>query len=232
MNYIISSIVLLAVIMIIIYILSIDNNADKFKNKIKEVFLVVKSKKINYLNDKDNKNLLLYIKQHFKSDDNIIIPTKIYYEKTQSGYEMNNIDIICYKYNNSQFNELPYKINILFVPFEKDNYISNQTLFGLHGHYLLTILDEKTNKTKTVSFNEEVFIKQDQREYNTQEKKILSVKPIQQISTKSIHTDTDVLDMIPDIIQLTETEENNIDIDIEDELNTTDTEKLISHNFK
>ena len=91
MNYIIFSIVLLVVIIIIIYILSIDNNIDKFKNKIKEVFSVVKSKKINYLNDKDNKNLLLYIKQHLKSDDNIIIPTKIYYEKTNHGYELNNI---------------------------------------------------------------------------------------------------------------------------------------------
>jgi hypothetical protein len=194
--------------MIIIYILSIDNNADKFKNKIKEVFSVVKSKKINYLNDKDNKNLLLYIKKHFKSDDNIIIPTKIYYEKTESGYKMNNIHIICYKYNNKQFNEIPYDIDILFVPFEKDNYISDQTLFGLHGHFLLTVLN---NNNKTVSFNEEVFIKQELNE-----------------TSKSIHTETDVLEMIPDIIHLTESD----DIEHINSIDTTDTEKLISHNFK
>jgi hypothetical protein len=232
MNYIISSIVLLAVIMIIIYILSIDNNADKFKNKIKEVFTVVKSKKINYLNDKDNKNLLLYIKQHFKSDDNIIIPTKIYYEKTERGYEMNDIHIICYKYNNKQFNELPYNINILFVPFEKDNYISDQTLFGYHGHYLLTILDnnKSTNdkpindkptndkpindKPKNVNFNDDLFIKQKINSSNT------SIPQTEQPNSNP-ETYTDVLEMIPDIIHLTESD------DI-----TTDTEKLISHNFK
>jgi hypothetical protein len=212
--------------MIIIYILSIDNNADKFKNKIKEVFSVVKSKKINYLNDKDNKNLLLYIKQHFKYDDNIIIPTKIYYEKTERGYELNNIHIICYKYINKQFNEISYNINILFVPFEKDNYISDQTLFGLHGHYLLTILDNNIDKSKNVSFNDELFIKQEQTKMATS---VLPVKPITPIPpkqvqyTKNINTETDILEMIPDIIHLTESEEY---------IDTTDTDKLISHNFK
>ena len=113
MNYIVSSIVLLSIIMIIIYILSIDNNIDKLKNKITELFSVAKSKKINYLNEKDHRNLLNYIKQHFYSDDNVTIPTKIFYDKTNRGYEMNNIDIICYKYNDSTFLEKPNKINIL-----------------------------------------------------------------------------------------------------------------------
>ncbi len=202
MNYIISSIVLLSIIMIIIYILSIDNNMDKLKNKIKEIFSVVKSKKINYLNENDNKNLLLFIKQHFNSDDNIIIPSKIFYEKTDIGFEMNNINIICYKYNNNKFDEVPYKINILFVPFEKDNYISNQTLFGLHGNYKLLIID---NKKKSVQFNEKEEI------------------------INNTETYTDVLDMIPDIIHLSETEENIDEIYNDD---TTDTEQLISHNLK
>jgi hypothetical protein len=215
MNYIISSIVLLSIIMIIIYILSIDNNMDKLKNKVKEVFSVVKSKKINYLNENDNKNLLSFIKQNFNSDDNIIIPSKIFYEKTDNGFEMNNINIICYKYNNNKFDEVPYKINILFVPFEKDNYISNQTLFGLHGNYKLSIIEE--TKKKSVQFNE-------QKEIINET--FISSPPTAKETTE---TYTDVLDMIPDIIRLSETEENIDDID---DIITTDTEQLISHNLK
>ncbi len=223
MNYIISSIVLLSIIMIIIYILSIDNNMDKLKNKINELFSVVKSKKVNYLNEKDNKNLLEFIKQHFSSDDNIIIPSKIFYEKIENGFQMNNINIICYKYNNNKFDEIPYKINILFVPFEKDNYVSNQTLFNLHGNYKLEIIEDKKNNTednkkKTVQFNEkkeiinETFIP-----YKDEHKETM-------VATE---TYTDVLDMIPDIIRLSETEEN-----IDDMNDTTDTIELISHNLK
>ncbi len=224
MNYIISSIVLLSVIMIIIYILSIDNNADKFKNKIKEIFSVVKSKKINYLNDKDHKNLLNYIKQHFNSEDNVTIPLKVYYNKNERGYEMNDVNIICYKYNNNSFIEKQYKINILFVPFEKENYVSNQTLFNLHGNYILSIKTPDTiiekpeipnkvesyeNKTKSVQFNSnDTFIPQTDFKENEHNK---------------VDTYTDILDMIPDIIHLSE---DNSPLD------TTDTEKLISHNFK
>jgi hypothetical protein len=213
MNYIISSIVLLAVIMIIIYILSIDNNADKFKNKLKELFSVAKSKKINYLNEKDHRNLLNYIKQHFYSDDNVTIPTKIFYDKTDRGYEMNNIDIICYKYNDSTFLEKPNKINILFVPHEKDNYVSNQTLFGIYGNYMIKQLNENINENDTsiqnkkVKFtNNDTFIPQNNK---TEE--------------NNIETYTDILDMIPDIIHLSE--DNSM-------VNTTDTEELISHNLK
>lgn len=191
----------------------------KLKNKMNELFSVVKSKKVNYLNDKDNKNLLEFIKQNFNSDDNIIIPSKIFYDKTDNGFEMNNINIICYKYNNKKFDEIPYKINILFVPFEKDNYISNQTLFNLHGNYKLEIVEENKKKVeekrKSVQFSEkkeiinETFISADHRETHRE----------------NTETYTDVLDMIPDIIRLSETEEN-----IDDD--TTDTIELISHNLK
>ncbi len=211
MNYILSSIVLLAVIMIIIYILSIDNNIDKLKNKFKELFSVAKSKKINYLNEKDNKNLLLFIKQHFNNTDNITIPTKIFYNKTESGYEMKNINIICYKYNGNNFIETPQIINILFIPFEKEHYISDQSLFGLHGNYMIEIVSDKINN-KIVKFNNnDTFIPQTNN--NNQD------------NNKDNNQDnyTDVLDMIPDIIHLSE---NN------SELNTTDTAELISHNFK
>ena len=199
---------------------------DKLKNKIKEVFSVVKSKKINYLNENDNKNLLSFIKQNFNSDDNIIIPSKIFYEKTDNGFEMNNINIICYKYNNNKFDEVPYKINILFVPFEKDNYISNQTLFGLHGNYKLSILEDNNkilvadNNKKTVQFSEKNEIINDT---------FINSPPSN--SKETTETYTDVLDMIPDIIRLSETEEN-IDIDDINNIDTTDTEQLISHNFK
>ena len=200
---------------------------DKLKNKIKEVFSVVKSKKINYLNENDNKNLLLFIKQNFNSDDNIIIPSKIFYEKTDNGFEMNNINIICYKYNNNKFDEVPYKINILFVPFEKDNYISNQTLFGLHGNYKLSILEDnkkilvEDNNKKTVKFSEKNEIIND----------TFIISPPSN-SKETTETYTDVLDMIPDIIRLSETEENIDDINEIDAIDTTDTEQLISHNFK
>lgn len=215
MNYIISSIVLLSVIMIIIYILSIDNNADKFKNKMKELFSVAKSKKINYLNEKDHCNLLNYIKQHFYSDDNVTIPTKIYYDKTDRGYEMNNIDIICYKYNDSTFLEKPNKINILFVPHEKDNYISNQTLFGIYGNYMIKQLN-----IEPISNENDALIQNKKVKFTDNDTFIPQTNKIEDYN---LETYTDILDMIPDIIHLSE--DNSI-------ANTTDTEELISHNLK
>ncbi len=208
MNFVISSVILLAVILIIIYILSIDNNIDKLKNKFKELFNVAKSKKINYLNSKDNINLLNYIKYQFKSSDNVTIPTKIYYNKTERGYEMSNIEIICYKYNNNEFQEQIYIIDILFVPFEKEHYTSNQSLFGLYGNYMMTIKD-----TKAV----------------LNEKKLPEIIATQDINSNIVfnetidNIDTDILNNIPDIIHLSE---DNSEID------TTDTAELISHNFK
>jgi hypothetical protein len=225
MNYIIFSIVLLVVIIIIIYILSIDNNIDKFKNKIKEVFSVVKSKKINYLNDKDNKNLLLYIKQHFNNNnndniDNITIPSKIFYNKTERGYEMNNINIICYKYTNNNFEEIPHTINILFVPFEKENYISNQSLLGLHGNYMINIIDKLSDKLPKI-LSEPINLSEKTVKFDTHNTFIQNNNK-NDYNNDNHETYTDVLDMIPDIINLTE----------DDSIITTDTEQLISHNFK
>ncbi len=232
MNYIISSIVLLAIIMIIIYILSIDNNLDKLKNKLKELFVVAKSKKINYLNEKDHANLLNYIKHHFSSNDNVTIPSKVYYNKTEHGYEMNDINIICYKYNNNSFIEIPYKINILFVPFEKDNYVSNQTLFNYHGNYMINIV-EPINSAKPIIPKTQPQIIPENQTPILNEPKIKSVQFnnndtfIPQNNNFALEekqeTYTDVLDMIPDIIQLSE---DNSPLD------TTDTEELISHNLK
>ena len=181
MNYIIMSIILLVAILIIIYMLSIDNNLNKLKNKFSEITNAVKVSKMNYLNHHDNNNVLNFIKTQFKSDDNIIIPNRIYYNKTDKGYELNNINIICYKNKNAKFEETNYNINLTFIPFEKDNYYSNQTLLGKHGNYLMKINN-------------------DNQENNTE-----------------------AFDMIPDIIQLTEESS---------EIETSDTEQLIAHNFK
>ncbi len=174
------SIILLVVILIIIYLLSIDNNLNKLKNKFNEITNVVKVSKMNYLNHHDNNNVLNFIKTQFKSDDNIIIPNKIYYTKTEKGFELNNINIICYKNINNKFEENNYNINLVFIPLEIDNYYSNQTLLGKHGNYIMKINNNQDNITET-------------------------------------------FDMIPDIIQLTE-ESSDVD--------TSDTEKLIAHNFK
>ncbi len=221
MNYIISSVILLVVIMIIVYILSIDNNVDKLKNKLKELFIVAKSKNINYLNEKDHTNLLNYIKQHFNSNDNVTIPLKVYYTKTENGYEMNNINIICYKYTNNSFVEIPYKINILFVPFEKDNYVSNQTLFNYHGNYMINVIEPKIEQNKDIRepFKEDVKLKSVQ--FNNNDTFI--PQQVNKDNQEKQETLTDVLDMIPDIIHLSE---DNSPLD------TTDTEQLISHNIK
>ena len=59
MNYILSSVILLVITIIIIYLFSIDNNIDKFKNKLNATFNTIKSNQINYLNEFDL-SLLLY----------------------------------------------------------------------------------------------------------------------------------------------------------------------------
>ncbi len=161
--------------------LSIDNNLHKIKNKFNEITNIVKVSKMNYLNNHDNNNVLHFIKTQFKSDDNIIIPNKIYYTKTEKGFELNNINIICYKNKNNKFEEFNYNINLLFIPFEKDHYYTNQTLLGKQGNYIMKINNE------------------------------------------NLETNTEIFDMIPDVIQLTEESS---------EVQTSDTEQLIAHNFK
>lgn len=161
--------------------LSIDNNLNKIKNKFNEITNIVKVSKMNYLNNHDNNNVLNFIKTQFKSDDNIIIPNKIYYNKTEKGFELNNINIICYKNKNNNFEESNYNINLLFIPFEKDHYYTNQTLLGKQGNYIM------------------------------------------KINNDNLDTNTEIFDMIPDVIQLTEDSS---------EVQTSDTEQLIAHNFK
>jgi hypothetical protein len=224
MNYVVSSIILLSVVLIIIYILSIDNNINKFKNKIKELLTVFKSKKVNYLNEKDNLNILNYIKSKFNSDDNVTIPTKIYYKKTEMGYEMNDINIICYKYNTNGFIEQPYKINILFVPFEKENYISNQSLLGLYGNYMISVnmieqLSMNQNENQNMNQSNSVI----KSTNNSAIKSAIKSEIKSNVDNYNIYSDTNDLDMIPDMIELSDND-NDIDIDIDN--------MLISHNIK
>ena len=241
MNYIVSSIILLAVVLIIIYILSIDNNMEKFSNKLKDIFNSVKSNKLNFLSEKDNINLLNFIKASFKYDDNVIIPKKIFYIKTENGYIINDLDIICYKYNVNSFIEKLYKINILFVPFEKDHYMSNQSLLGIHGNYKMDIVssdkaivhseenehfanDVNTNKITKPNITENKDIKTPKVETRVPSEKQAKKVTIDTndifISNTNSETQNDILDMIPDIIHLTSEDD------------TTDTIALISHNLK
>ena len=240
MNYIVSSIILLAVVLIIIYILSIDNNMEKFSNKLKDIFNSVKSNKLNFLSEKDNVNLLNFIKASFKYDDNVIIPKKIFYTKTENGYEINNLDIICYKYNVNSFTESPYKVNILFVPFEKDHYMSNQSLLGMHGNYKMDIVSSDKaivhseeneyfeNKQNIIEQNKPIINKKTNNKEPTIETRAPSEKQAKKVTIdtndffiSNTNSETqDVLDMIPDIIHLTSEDD------------TTDTIALISHNLK
>lgn len=243
MNYIVSSIILLAVVLIIIYILSIDNNMEKFSNKIKDIFNSVKSNKLNFLGEKDNMNLLNFIKASFKYDDNVIIPKKIFYKKTENGYEINDLDIICYKYNINSFTESPYKVNILFVPFEKDHYMSNQSLLGMHGNYKMDIIsfdkatmhveeNKSQNDDSVNNKNIQHLPDANSKDPSTKQTKKVSIN-MNDICINNPNSDTqsdienwknsetqDILDMIPDIIHLTSEDD------------TTDTIALISHNLK
>jgi hypothetical protein len=196
---------------------------EKFSNKLKDIFNSVKTNKLNFLSEKDNMNLLNFIKSSFKYDDNVIIPKKIFYTKTEDGYMINDLDIICYKYNVNSFIEKPYKVNILFVPFEKDHYTSNQSLLGMHGNYKMDI----------VSSDKEIMHMKEKEDFDNPpklEKRVPSEKQAKKVTidTNDIfinpniqsETQNDILDMIPDIIHLTSEDD------------TTDTIALITHNLK
>lgn len=219
MNYIVSSIILLSVILIIIYLLSIDNNMERFSNKLKDIFNTVKSPKLNFLSEKDNINLLNFIKNSFKYDDNVTIPTKIYYNKTDIGYEINDLDIITYKYRENGFMENTYKINILFVPFEKAHYMSNQSLLGMHGNYKMDIISHN-KPVLHIDNNEHIDNNKHIDNINPPKKKKSSLKkPKEEIFI------TDPNDpfagLIPDVIHITSEQFS--------ENNTTDTIELITN---
>ena len=175
MNYIVSSIVLLVIIMIIIYILSIDNNSYKLKNKLKEMFSVAGSKKINYINEKDSLLLLNFLKSHYNNYANVMIPKKIFYIKDEEGYIMKDVDIITYKFNSNTSEN--HTITIKFIPIKNELFIGRYTLFGMNGNYYIH-QQKETDGEKEIK-------KPEQEE-----------RPYSEILNSS--------DMIPDIIHITE----------------------------
>ena len=201
MNYIISSIVLLVVVLIIIYLFSIDNNIDRFKNKIKDTCTTIKTEKTNYISENDSMILLQFLKSHYNLYDNILIPKKIFYILDKDEYTLKEINIIGYKINDTfSFDEVKHTITIRFMPIKNELFIGRYTLFGVNGNYYIeTDINDQQSKSnkKLQSIIKNTPIESKQNE---------SIKN----KTDDIHliTATDILDMIPDIIHLSTDEKD------------------------
>jgi hypothetical protein len=203
MNYIISSIILLVVVLIIIYLFSIDNNIDRFKNKIKDTCTTIKTEKTNYISETDSMILLQFLKSHYNLYDNILIPKKIFYILNKDEYTLKEINIIGYKINdNFSFGEVKHTITIKFIPIKNELFIGRYTLFGVNGNYYIEtdINDEKSKSNKKL----QPIIKNTPIE--TKPSKNESIK--NKIDDNPLITATDILDMIPDIIHLSSDEKD------------------------
>lgn len=201
MNYIISSIVLLVVIMVIIYLLSIDNNIDKFKNKIVDTFTTIKSKEMNYINESDSVILLHFLKTYYPQYNNIMIPKKIFYDKfEESGYIMADINIIGYKLVDNIYINTEHIITIKFIPIKNELFIGRYTLFGINGNYYI---EKDSNMIQINEKNTNIIP-------NIQNKKKSILRQERPIDTT--YSATDVLDMIPDIIHLSSNMEEDSEI--------------------
>ena len=201
MNYILSSIILLVVTIIIIYLFSIDNNIDKFKNKMKETFTTIKSDKINYLNDTDSSMLLHFLKSYYNTYDNIMIPRKVFYcmDKTNNGYILEEVQIIGFKLQNNTFIENNHTITIKFIPIKNELFVGRYTLFGKNGNFYIELDDKPVDVIVDIP-EKKLSKKKNKSKSNT----ILS-------EVKDMNTATDILDMIPDIIHLSSDVEENTD---------------------
>lgn len=183
MNYILSSVILLVITIIIIYLFSIDNNIDKFKNKLNATFNTIKSNQINYLNEFDLSLLLHFLKLHYTQYNNIMIPRRVFYllDKKNNVYILQNIQIIGFKLHNDVFIETNHTVTIKFIPIKNELFVGRYTLFGKNGNYYIEDDISQINKS--------------------------DIKPRKKTTMSSQQTDakeltTDVLDMIPDIIHL------------------------------
>jgi hypothetical protein len=223
MNYVISSIILLVITIIIIFLLSIDNNIDKFKNKIKDTFSTIKSTQINYLNEYDSNILLHFLKSHYQAYDNIMIPKKVFYtiEKDKNVYVMQDIEIIGFKFNNiNTFTENKHTITVKFTSIKNELFIGRYTLFGQNGNYYIESDSSNLPVNKILSNNNVI---QPQSILKTSKREKIT-KPILSETRNNIFTEprsdynntTDIFDMIPDIIHLSTHEEDSV-------LNTTAT---------
>jgi hypothetical protein len=209
MNYIISSIVLLVVIMIIIYLLSIDNNMEKFKNKLRDTFVTIKSKELNYINQQDSMNLLYFLKSYYPQYNNIMIPKKIFYTKIEdTDYIMSDINIIGYKLENNIYLNTEHTVNIKFIPIKNELFIGRYTLFGINGNYYI-----EKDSNDIIKNPDPIIVSE----------KINTKKHIKSILKSDItHSVTDVLDLIPDIIHLSSNiEDDSVNVTTESEQNNT-----------
>jgi len=199
MNYILSSIILLVVTIIIIYLFSIDNNIDKFKNKMKETFTTIKSDKINYLNDIDSSMLLHFLKSYYNTYDNIMIPRRVFYiiDKTNNGYILEDVQIIGFKLQNNTFIENNHTITIKFIPIKNELFVGRYTLFGKNGNFYIELDDKPVDVIVDIP------------EKKLSKKKSKSKKNTIISEVKDMNTITDILDMIPDIIHLSSDIEEN-----------------------
>ena len=191
MNYILSSIVLLVTTIIIIYLFSIDNNIDKFKNIIIETFSTIKSTKLNYLNVDDKKSLEFAI--------------------------LENIQIIGFKLQDNLFVEHTHTITINFIPIQNDLFVGRYTMFGKNGNFYIDkpmldkkssdkILSDKKSSDKKLSDKKSSDKKLSDKKLSN--KKIFKKQNIMS-EVRDLNTVTDILDMIPDIIHLSSDVEEN-----------------------
>ena len=238
MNYILSSIILLVVTIIIIYLFSIDNNIDKFKNKIKETFTTIKSDKINYLNEIDSSMLLHFLKSYYPNYDNIMIPRRVFYtiDKINNGYILEDIQIIGFKLENNIFTENTHTITVKFIPIKNELFVGRYTLFGKNGNYYIEldnipeviIPEKKLSKKKIKKLNTEEEINVSNNSPNqlvptldndsiqvSRDNDSIQVSRDKQSNLNPTFSEvkdyalTDILDMIPDIIHLSSDVEEN-----------------------
>ena len=211
MNYILSSVILLVVTIIIIYLFSIDNNIDKFKTKLNDTFTIIKSNQINYLNELDASLLLHFLKSQYTHYDNIMIPKRVFYtlDKTNNNYILNNVQIIGFKLHNNIFIENNHIITIKFIPIKNELFVGRYTLFGKNGNYCIennipnnvipSIPEKKisSKKTKHISTN----FKQNVTDNHSDVKDITT--DVKDITTDVKDITTDVKDITSDIKDIT-----------------------------
>ena len=230
MNYIIYSIILLFVILIIIYILSINNNIDKLLNKIKDTFKVIASKKTNYINDNDTSILLKYLKSHFLQYSNIMISKKIFYIKElDSTYLLKNIEMIGYQLvnNTTIFSEKKHTLTIKFIPIKNELFIGQNSLFGINGNFYIVEENDKKLEDKIEDKKEDKNL-EDKIEDKTIDRYLfdkISGKDHILIKGKelanninsnincNIENDNNILNLIPDIIHLSSEDDTSSDKD-------------------
>ena len=195
---------------------------EKFKNKLRDTFVTIKSKELNYINQTDSMNLLYFLKSYYPPYNNIMIPKKIFYTKIEdTAYIMSNINIIGYKLENNIYLNTEHTINIKFIPIKNELFIGRYTLFGINGNYYI---EKDSNDIIKIPDPNPIIISE----------KINTNKYIKSILKSDMtHSVTDVLDLIPDIIHLSSNiEDDSVNITTESEQNNTYRNKKTKNNTR